>query len=567
MKPADKSLEVVVVGLGQAGGNLAAEMYRRGYRCLALNTATTDLAALGRGRLTIPEESRLYIGIEGYDGAGADLNYGRECIEANADTIREHVGQLAEVADLVLLTAGFGGGTGSALSTLVDLLEPLELPLLALATLPNDYESGIAKVNAVKAINQLVQGGGIGFVFVDNNRLAATFGKVGMDEYYVEINKRICEPLDYFNTLNARKDATPIRAFDGEDLRSVLMSNGILCFAETEVAELTVDTLMQGVRDAVQLGDMMPEGIALESSSYAAVIIEAPESVLHDTPFSAFEQFSEQLKDETGGAAIYMGVYQVDEAQTAIIRVLCSTQAMPEGVHEMVSAAKREGGKLREKLEQQVAALDLGEIENYELFGTSSGGTRAPGSSRRGRVGRRRFPAPAAKSKPQLAASSSAPVASAAPSASAASSASSAFSSSAPAAVTPSSSAPSRRESKAPAATASVAPAVQSTKSVAPVATPSIAPPAGGSPAASDTYDDLIREYKDTQDASVRSRVTERLEADRQSASTLTRYYAVRAMTKLDPRLFSSALEAAADDEDSTVRAVAKRALRHAATV
>lgn len=538
MKPADKSIEVVAVGLGQAGGNLAAEMHRRGYGCLALNTATTDLAALGRGDLALPEESRLYIGIEGYDGAGADLNYGRECLEANSEVIRERVAQLAEGADLVLLMAGFGGGTGSALSTLVHQLEPLDLPLLALATLPNEYESGIAKVNAVKAINQLVKEGVVGFAFVDNNRLAQAYGKVGMDEYYVEINKRICEPFDRFNTLNSHPEATPIRAFDGEDFRSVLMSNGILCFAEADVRELTVDALMQGVRDAVQLGDMMPEGIALESSSYAAVIIEAPESVLHATPFSAFEQFSEQLKEETGGAAIYMGVYRVDGAAQACVRVLCSTQSMPEGVHEMVSTAKREGGKLREKLEQTVTGLDLGEIEEYELFRTSSGGTRAPGGARRGRSSRRRsFPPPAdAKS------ASSA-------------SASSAFSSSAPSATASTPSTPSKPSTRAPAAKAAQTP------SAAPPGG-SIAPPAGGSAAASDTYDEMIREYKGTDDDAVRRRVTERLEADRQSASTLTRYYAVRAMTKLDPQLFANALEAAADDEDSTVRAVAKRALR-----
>jgi len=531
VKPAGKSIEVVAIGLGQAGGNLAAEMNRRGYRSLALNTATTDLAALGRGELGLPEEARLYIGIEGYDGAGADLNYGRECLEANAETIRERVAELTEGADLVLLMAGFGGGTGSALATLVHQLEPLDLPLLALATLPNEYESGIAKVNAVKAVNQLVKEGVVGFAFVDNNRLARAFGKVGMDQYYVEINKRICEPFDRLNTLNSQPDVTPIRAFDGEDFRSVLMSNGILCFAEAEVRELTVDALMQGVRDAVQLGDMMPEGIALESASYAAIIIEAPESVLHDTPFSAFEQFSEQLKDETGGAAIYMGVYRIDSADQARLRVLCSTQSMPEGVHEMVSTAKREGGKLREKLEQTVSGLDLGEIEEYELFRTSSGGTRAPGGARRGRSTRRRsFPPPADAKSANAAESSGAPAGE-----------------------------PAKRKPAAKSASAAKTPSMQP-------AGASIAPPAGGSPAASDTYDEMIREYKDTEDDAVRQRVTERLEADRQSASTLTRYYAVRAMTKLDPQLFANSLEAAADDEDSTVRAVAKRALRQSAT-
>jgi hypothetical protein len=40
------------------------------------------------------------------------------------------------------------------------------------------------------------------------------------------------------------------------------------------------------------------------------------------------------------------------------------------------------------------------------------------------------------------------------------------------------------------------------------------------------------------------------------------RYYAVRAMTKLDPSLFTDALQAATQDEDATVRAIAAKALQ-----
>ena len=53
---------------------LAAEFARRGYRAMALNTARTDLSALGAtDHPTLSEAQRLYIGIDGYDGAGADL--------------------------------------------------------------------------------------------------------------------------------------------------------------------------------------------------------------------------------------------------------------------------------------------------------------------------------------------------------------------------------------------------------------------------------------------------------------------------------------------------------------
>ena len=156
MKPSDRSLDIAVIGLGQGGGNLAAAFGRRGYRAMALNTARTDLLSLSTlGSSTHPalsEAQRLYIGVDGYDGAGADLNYGRQCVAESAERIREAVARHTEGADVVLLTAGLGGGTGSAISELVKVLEALELPITTLTTLLGNQESGIAKVNAVRAV-------------------------------------------------------------------------------------------------------------------------------------------------------------------------------------------------------------------------------------------------------------------------------------------------------------------------------------------------------------------------------------------------------------------------------
>ncbi|MGH7337368.1 MAG: hypothetical protein ACREI7_07315, partial [Myxococcota bacterium] len=65
MRNADRSLEIVALGLGQAGGRIAAEFARRGYRALALDNARADL-----GSLALPETQRVYIGVEGSEAAG-----------------------------------------------------------------------------------------------------------------------------------------------------------------------------------------------------------------------------------------------------------------------------------------------------------------------------------------------------------------------------------------------------------------------------------------------------------------------------------------------------------------
>ena len=510
VKSAGRGLSIAAVGLGQAGGNLAAEFARRGYSALALNTASSDLSTLSSDSMSLPEEQRLYIGVDGHDGAGSDVSYGRRCITEHAATIRERVSAHASGADIVLITCGLGGGTGSAVVELVKVLEDLSLPLMVLATLPNSHESSIAKVNAVRAINELVKEHLLGWIFVDNARLAEAHSNLSLDRYYAEINKVIAEPLDAFNHLNEREGVTSIRTMDSEDLRTLLLSGGLLNFGSRSLQKLTTDTVIEAVRECVQFSAIMPQGYSLETVSYLGLVIEAPNSMLSQTPFSFFEQVSERLKEETGGGASYLGVYRDESASQATVRLVCASQTLPEGVREMVTAAKREGAQLRDKLQQTLTGLDLGEIEEYELLRTS------PGSVRRPRIPEqtgRRSVRPPSGDRPSL------PV-------------------------------PPRTSHAAPAPTPAAA------------APNTSLPPPGGGPADRETYDQMVREYKTSSDDGVKKRVVDRLESDRRSDNSLVRYYAVRAMTKLDPSLFTDALQAATNDEDATVRAIASKALQ-----
>ncbi len=376
MKPADRALNIVVVGLGQAGGNLASEFARLGYRSIALNTAHTDLSSLASAEraASLSSDQRIYIGIDGYDGAGADMNYGRECIRENAERIREVVSRHAEGADVVVITAGLGGGTGSSVSELVTVLGALDLPMIVLATLPNEYESGIAKVNAVRAVSDLVKHENIGWIFADNSRLSTQHGGVSLDKYFEKVNSVIIRPLDELNRLNNRKGIHPIRSLDGEDFRALLLSNGVLNYSEGVLQVLTVDSVIERVREALQQSSMMPHGFSPEEVAYMGIVLEAGEEVLRGTPFSFFEQLNEKLKHETGGAAIYMGVYRLDapvDGGSARLRLIASTQSLPEGIQAMVNDARREGGTLRDKLQRSISSLDLGEIEDFDLFKTT----------------------------------------------------------------------------------------------------------------------------------------------------------------------------------------------------
>ena len=383
----DRSLDIAVIGLGQGGGNLAAQFAQFGYRAIALNTALTDLSALGDGsnRSRLATEQRLYIGIDGYDGAGGDLNYGRECIRENAERIRSVVMEHAADADLVLITAGLGGGTGSSASELVKVLDDLNLPVVVLATLPTENESGMAKVNAMRGANALVQMEHVSWIFIDNSRLAEAHSDVPMDRYFETINSVIVEPLDALNRMNSSTELVPIRTLDGEDLRRLLLAGGVINYANVDLESLEVDAVVQRIREALQSSSIMPSGYALEQVATIGIVIQAPDEILSHTPFAFFDRLNEHVKEATGGAACYLGVYRNrNKNSRATLNLVCSSHQLPNGILAMVNDARREGGVLRDKLQQTLAPLDVSELEKFDLFRTNVR-TGPAHKSRRGR--------------------------------------------------------------------------------------------------------------------------------------------------------------------------------------
>lgn len=98
---------VKVVGVGGAGGNIASRICRdfiRGVDFIAINTDSQDL-----DQCVVPK--KIYIGRNLTRGMGTGMNpdLGRQAVEEN----RSEVAEAIRGADVVFITAGMGGGTGT----------------------------------------------------------------------------------------------------------------------------------------------------------------------------------------------------------------------------------------------------------------------------------------------------------------------------------------------------------------------------------------------------------------------------------------------------------------------
>ncbi len=139
-----------VVGVGGGGSNAVARMIHAGLEGVEFHVMNTDLQALEAS----PAPHKLAIGskITNGLGAGSDPAVGRQA--ALEDT--ERIVELLEGADMVFVTAGLGGGTGTGAAPVVaSLAKELGALTVAVVTKPFTFEGSRRMRQAEKGLEDL----------------------------------------------------------------------------------------------------------------------------------------------------------------------------------------------------------------------------------------------------------------------------------------------------------------------------------------------------------------------------------------------------------------------------
>jgi cell division protein FtsZ len=126
---------IKVIGVGGGGGNAVAHMVRAGIEGVDFICANTDAQALKSAKV----KTGLQIGcnITKGLGAGANPEIGRQAAMEDRDRIQEVI----EGADMLFITAGLGGGTGTgAAPVIAQLAKELGILTVAVVTRPFDME-------------------------------------------------------------------------------------------------------------------------------------------------------------------------------------------------------------------------------------------------------------------------------------------------------------------------------------------------------------------------------------------------------------------------------------------
>ncbi len=147
---AEQAAKIKVIGIGGAGGNALNGMINAklsGVEFIAINTDAQDLEkSLSPNRLQIGKT--LTKGL----GAGADPNIGLKAVEEDKELIMDVVSG----ADMVFVTCGMGGGTGTGASPIVaEIAKDLGALTVGIVTMPFSFEGPIRQKNAKVGIEAL----------------------------------------------------------------------------------------------------------------------------------------------------------------------------------------------------------------------------------------------------------------------------------------------------------------------------------------------------------------------------------------------------------------------------
>lgn len=144
------SARIMVVGIGGAGGNAVNNMIGANVRGIEFIAVNTDIQVLN----TSLAPHRIQIGAELTKGLGAGSNpeIGREAAMHDRDIIYERL----QGSDMVFITAGMGGGTGTGASPVVaSVAKETGALTVAIVTKPFFYEGKKRLINAEEGIREL----------------------------------------------------------------------------------------------------------------------------------------------------------------------------------------------------------------------------------------------------------------------------------------------------------------------------------------------------------------------------------------------------------------------------
>ncbi|HBH86979.1 MAG TPA: cell division protein FtsZ [Syntrophaceae bacterium] len=280
MEPAiTNSAKIKVIGIGGAGGNAVNTMISCNLQGVDFIAANTDAQALGAS--VAPIKIQIGADVTKGLGAGSDPDVGRRSAIETKDILKNNL----EGADMVFITAGLGGGTGTGGAPIVaEISKEMQVLTVAVVTKPFLFEGRKRNLQAEEGIEELRKIVDT-LIIVPNQRLLSLGGK-------------------NISLLDAFKKADDILYHAVKGISDLIMVPGLINLDFADVKTIMSDMGMALMGTGVSSGDNR----AVEAAQRA---ISSP--LLEDNTIQGAHGI---LLNITGGPD--MTLYEINEASSLV---------------------------------------------------------------------------------------------------------------------------------------------------------------------------------------------------------------------------------------------------------
>lgn len=175
----DRTPKIKVIGVGGAGNNAVNRMIEDHVKGVTFYMLNTETGTLKRAKTS----NTLQIGIQTTRGLGAGAN--EKVGERAAIENKEEIKQILQGADLVFITAGMGGGTGTGAAPIVaEVAKEMGILTIGIVTKPFLFEGKARKLRADKGTERLKDNVDDLIVVLNDNLLKTTDSKITLDQAF-----------------------------------------------------------------------------------------------------------------------------------------------------------------------------------------------------------------------------------------------------------------------------------------------------------------------------------------------------------------------------------------------
>lgn len=213
----DDVTKIKVFGVGGGGCNAVNRMVSDGIRGVEFYVANTDMQVLNFS----PVQNKIVLGndLTGGRGAGGDPENGKKAALESESEIREAI----KGANMVFITAGLGGGTGTGAAPIFAKIAKEEGALtVGIVTKPFDFEGKKRTISAENGLNELREYVD-SLIIVSNNNLLQVIGRKPLQIAFAEADNVLRQGVQTITDLIA---VPALINLDFADIQSVMKNKG-----------------------------------------------------------------------------------------------------------------------------------------------------------------------------------------------------------------------------------------------------------------------------------------------------------------------------------------------------